>query len=210
MVRAGAIGGGVFARELARLWRRSPDPLARAAGRALVRLCTSLGATFIKIGQIASTRSDLLPGALVEELVALQDRVPPFALRDVRRTIECELARPLEEVFDAFEPEPVAAASVAQVHRARLRATGEVVAVKVRRPDIVDKVALDRSILLFFGRCLERVVPTLRLIALEGALRAFCDAVGEQIHFSNEAHNNARFAAAFADDPDIVFPRLHP
>ena len=203
-----AIAGGIFLRH--RLAMRGDDATARAAGIALVRLCTQLGATFIKVGQIASTRSDLLPAPLVEELSRLQDRVPAFPFDDVRRTIERDLCRPLEEIYASFEPDPVAAASVAQVHRAVLRSTGEVVAVKVRRPDIVEKAALDRSILLFVGRVLERLVPTVRLMALEGALRAFCDAVAEQIHLTNEARNNARFAANFASDPDIGFPRLHP
>ena len=177
-------------------------------GQNVLDLFRRLGATFIKVGQIASTRGDLLPRALVEELATLQDRVPAFDFADVRRTIEAELGRPLEEVYDRFEREPVAAASVAQVHRAVLRSSGATVAVKVRRPDVLEKVRLDRTILMFVGRTLERLVPTVRLMALEGALRAFCDAVAEQIHFENEARNNARFSANFADDPDIDFPRL--
>lgn len=206
---AGVAAGGTFAREW---WggRGSPDALPRAAGRALVRLCTRLGATFIKIGQIASTRSDLLPGPLVAELVALQDRVPPFPFAEVRRTVEADLGRPLEEVYADFGPEPVAAASVAQVHRAVLRSTGDEVAVKVRRPDILEKIRLDRGILIAAGRAIEAVVPTMRLIDLHGALRTFCDAVGEQAHLRNEARFNERFAANFAGDPDIGFPRLFP
>jgi ubiquinone biosynthesis protein len=211
MVRGGMGAGALFLRERWRLRRGGcADAAARALGFALVRLCTELGATFIKIGQIASTRSDLLPAALVDELARLQDRVPAFPFAEVRRAIETDLGRRLEEVFVEFEAEPVAAASVAQVHRAVLRSCGAVVAVKVRRPDIVQKAALDRSILLFVGRTLERLVPTVRLMALEGALRAFCDAVAEQIHLRNEARNNARFSANFADDPDIAFPRLYP
>src|SRR6185369_6062942 len=190
--------------------RGSGDALPRAAGRTLVRLCTRLGATFIKVGQIASTRADLLPRPLVEELAALQDRVPPFPYEIVRRTIEEELGAPLERIYSQFDTEPVAAASVAQVHRAVLRAQGAVVAVKVRRPDIVEKVQLDRSILLVIARALERVVPSLRLVSLELAVRAFCDAVEEQIHFTQEAQNNARFSANFRSDPDIAFPHLYP
>jgi ubiquinone biosynthesis protein len=189
--------------------RRADDAVPRAAGRALVRMCTRLGATFIKVGQIASTRGDLLPGALVGELAALQDRVPPFPFAIVQRIIEAELGAPLEAIYAEFDPAPVAAASVAQVHRAVLRADGSAVAVKVRRPDIVDKVGLDRSILLAVARVLERLVPSLRLVSLESAVRAFCDAVEEQIHFTQEAANNARFAANFATDPDVAFPRLH-
>lgn len=203
MLRAGMLALGLFTRELLR--RR---PAWGALGTALVRLCTTLGATFIKVGQIASTRADLLPQPLVAELSTLRDQVPPFPFASVRSTIERDLGRPLEALFDDFDPAPVAAASVAQVHRAVWRPTGEVVAVKVRRPDILDKVRLDRSILLFVGRVLERLVPSVRLMAFEASLRAFCDAVEEQIHLGNEARNNALFTANFADDPDVAFPRL--
>ena len=208
---AGALAAGTFARAWMELRRRARDEAtARAAGRALVGLSARLGATFIKIGQIASTRADLLPRALVDELSALQDRVPPFAFDVVRRTIESELGVPLASIYARFDPEPVAAASVAQVHRAVLHDGGAVVAVKVRRPDIVDKVRLDRSILLVVARTLERLAPSLRLVSLESAVRMFCEAVEEQIHFTREAANNTRFAANFAADPDIAFPRLHP
>jgi ubiquinone biosynthesis protein len=182
---------------------------ARSAAR-LVQGTTRLGATFIKIGQIASTRADLLPPALVAELSTLRDRVPPFAFTDVQDTIERDLGAPLGALFAAFDREPVAAASVAQVHRAVLRASGETVAVKVRRPDVPEKVRLDRAILLFLGRLAERLVPSLRLVSLAEALATFCDAVEAQIHLTNEAANNARFTAAFADDPDVRFPRLVP
>jgi len=211
MLRAGAAAGIVFLREGVRARRQAPgEALARAVGRALVALCTALGATFIKVGQIASTRADLLPRALVDELALLRDRVPAFPFAAVRATVEAELGRPLEAVYAVFDPEPVAAASVAQVHRAVLRDTGQVVAVKVRRPDILEKVKLDRSILLFVGRTLERCVPSFRLMSLEGALRAFCEAVEEQIHLANEADHNRRFQRNFADDPDVDFPRLVP
>ena len=198
-----------FARERLAL-RGSDAASARALGRVLNRLCSELGATFIKVGQVASTRGDLLPKPLVEELARLQDDVPPFPFTQVRSTIESELGRPLESVFREFEPTPVAAASVAQVHRAILRDGDEPVAVKVRRPDIIQKVALDRSILLFVGRTLERIVPSVRLMALEEALRTFCDAVEAQIHLDNEARNNRRFAANFADDPAVDFPTVYP
>ena len=199
---------GVFLRH--RLTMRGADATPRAVGVALVRLCTRLGATFIKVGQIASTRADLLPRPLVEELAALQDRVPAFPFPTVRSLVECELARPLGDVFASFDEEPVAAASVAQVHRAVLREGGEVVAVKVRRPDIIDKVRLDRAILLAVARAGERLVPSLRLVSLATAMGIFCDAVEEQLHFTNEAANNARFQANFAADPEVAFPCLRP
>jgi ubiquinone biosynthesis protein len=96
------------------------------------------------------------------------------------------------------------------VHRAVWRATGETVAVKVRRPEIHDLVRLDRAILLFVGRLAERLLPSLRLVSLAEALETFCSAVEAQIHLTNEAANNHRFARNFAGDADIHFPRLVP
>ncbi|MBX3027390.1 AarF/ABC1/UbiB kinase family protein [bacterium] len=201
------VGAAVFVRH--RVAMRGDDATPRAAGIALVRLCTRLGATFIKVGQIASTRADLLPRPLVGELAALQDRVPAFPAAVARAAIERELGRPLAALFAAFDDEPLAAASVAQVHRARLP-SGELVAVKVRRPDIIDKVRHDRAILLALARAGERVVPSLRLVSLHTAMGIFCDAVEEQLHFTSEAANNVRFRENFAADPEIDFPRLYP
>ncbi len=210
MLRAGTGAAFVFGREWLRVEERGAAAAQRAAGRALVHLAATLGATFIKVGQIASTRADLLPVPLREELTTLQDRVPPFPFETVRATVERDFGRPLEALFASFDPVPVAAASEAQVHRARLHGTGEDVAVKVRRPDILEKVGLDRSILLFVSRTLERAVPSLRLISLEGAMREFCRAVEEQIHLEREAEHNRRFQANFAADTDVHFPRLVP
>ncbi len=212
LVFAGARGVGIFTREAMARRRAGTarERLAHALGVALVDASTRLGATFIKVGQIASTRADLLPRGLVDELARLRDQVPPFAFDDVRRTIEDDFGRPLDALFSSFEREPVAAASVAQVHRAVWRATGETVAVKVRRPDIRDLVRLDRAILLFIGRLAERLVPSLRLVSLAEALETFCNAVEAQIHLANEAANNHRFARNFAGDADIHFPRLVP
>jgi ubiquinone biosynthesis protein len=209
MIGALFVALAVFAVTLWRSGDLAQPNLLRALGRAIVAACTSLGATFIKVGQIASTRADLLPRPLIEELTRLQDQVPAFEFSAVRKTIESDFDKPLEELFTRFDAHPLAAASVAQVHTAILRATGERVAVKVRRPEILEKVRLDRSILLFMARILERLIPSIRLISFEDAMRNFCAAVEEQIHLSTEADNNRKFAAAFADDPDIHFPRLH-
>jgi ubiquinone biosynthesis protein len=203
-----AIATVVFARAALRRGQPLRARLATACGVAMVGLATRLGATFIKVGQIASTRADLLPPALVRELSRLRDDVPPFPFPVVRATVERALGHALETTFATFETVPVAAASVAQVHRAVLRDTAEVVAVKVRRPDILDKIRLDRAVLLRAGWILERLVPSLRLVSLSEALGAFCDAVEAQIHLGNEARNNARFTRNFAGDGDVYFPRL--
>ncbi|MGH2362926.1 MAG: AarF/UbiB family protein, partial [bacterium] len=182
----------------------------RAAGRVLRRFCTTLGATFIKVGQILSSRADLLPHPLLEELAKLQDQVPAFPFQAVRQTIASELGRPLEEVYDRFDTEPVAAGSVAQVHRAVLRVSGDDVAVKVLRPDIAERIRLDRALLLLVARLLERVIPSLRLVSLEAAVQEFCRAVEGQLDFVREAESAARMRANFADDLDLLIPRTFP
>ena len=191
-----------------RLARREPDALLRALGAALRTTFTRLGATFIKVGQIASTRGDLLPRAITTELAKLQDSVPAEDFDDVRRLLERELGGPIESRFADFDPVPVAAASVAQVHRARLP-DGTVVAVKIRRPGIRRTVRLDRSILFFLTQGLERVVPSLRLVSLPEAVATFCDAVEVQLSLRREAEHNRRFTAMFSDDEEIAFPVLH-
>lgn len=207
MLASALVAGAIFLRDALRA-RGRREGVERAAGHACVVFATRLGATFIKVGQIASTRADLLPDAFRLELAKLQDRVPAFPFAEVRRIVEHDLAAPLESTFSAFDETPIAAASVAQVHRATLRHDGREVAVKVRRPDLLEKVRLDRAILLALGRVLETLVPTLRLVALEGALREFCRAVEAQIHLRNEAANNRRFTRSFETEPDVRFPAL--
>jgi ubiquinone biosynthesis protein len=209
LVAASAVAAGVLLRESWRLRGEGRSGLLRAFARAQVALCHRLGATFIKVGQIASTRGDLLPREWVEELATLRDQVPPFSFESARRVIESSLGRPLESIYARFDPTPVAAASVAQVHRATLAADGATVAVKVRRPDIAEKVALDRSILLAAARVAEKLVPSLRLVSLAEAVETFCDAVEHQIDLRNEADHNRRFRANFANEPDLHFPALH-
>ncbi len=203
------VGAAVFGAGLLRGPERGRARVARAAGAALRGLCQHLGATFIKVGQIASTRGDLLPPGVVGELAKLRDQVPAFDFASVRETVEADFGRPLGEMFSSFEATPIAAASVAQVHRATLPGDGTPVAVKVRRPDIAGRVALDRAILSFVARAGERLVPSLRIVALEGAVASFCDAVEEQLDLAREADNNRRFQHAFRDDPDVCFPELH-
>jgi ubiquinone biosynthesis protein len=206
---ASAIALGVFLREAWRLRGDGRRGLVRAFGRAHVALCHRLGATFIKVGQIASTRGDLLPPELVEELSTLRDRVPPFPFAAARRVIEQSLGRPLEAIFARFDPVPVAAASVAQVHRATLVQGGAPVAVKVRRPDIAEKVALDRVVLLGVARLAERLLPSLRLVSLAEAVETFCAAVAQQIDLRNEADHSRRFRRNFREEAGLHFPALY-
>ena len=124
-------------------------------GRRLVRVCEDLGPTFVKLGQILSTRPDLIPGDIIVELARLQDRVPPFPTEHARRIIEADLGSSIEESFATFGESPFASGSIAQVYRATTIATGkrpsDRVVVKVKRPDIEDTIRLDMNILRWIG-----------------------------------------------------------
>lgn len=189
------------------------DPAARRAlvarlrGRILREAMSDLGATFIKLGQVLSTRPDLLPPEIVDELKRLQDRLPPFQLAEARAIVEADLGGKLEEHFPEFDAAPVAAASVAQVHRARL-ADGTEVAVKVLRPDVREKVARDAVILRFWARVIA-LHPRWRLSDPVGHLDEFCRGIHEQTDLRNEVEHYARFRQNFAGVPGVRFPRVH-
>ena len=188
--------------------------LRGALGASAALLLRRLGATFIKVGQIVSTRPDIFSPEFLAPLVELQDRVPPFSAGEARAAIEEEFGKRLEELFSEFSTVPVASASVAQVHRAVLRQAqgssmpaGTVVAVKVRRPGIVRRAVLDEAILRAGAR-LVALVPTAALISPVESVQQFCRAVNLQLDFRIEAANSRRFRENFAGDAHVVFPAL--
>ncbi|HTM19456.1 MAG TPA: AarF/UbiB family protein [Kofleriaceae bacterium] len=168
----------------------------------------SLGATFVKVGQIMSTRPDLLPPHIIAALSHLQDNVGAFAYRHVERTFREELGRPPAELFTTFDPVPIASASVAQVHRAELP-DGRAVAVKVRRPGLEHIVAFDLRVMRLVAWFVS-LVPSLRLLAPVESVDEFGRAIRAQIDLQDEARNNQRFRANFAGNRDVDFPELVP
>ncbi len=177
-------------------------------GARMAAFMIALGATFVKVGQIMSTRPDLLPPHVIKALSRLQDNVGAFAWRHVERTFVDELGKTPADLFASFDRTPVASASVAQVHRATLR-SGEEVAVKVRRPGLDDLVRFDLSVMRSFARVIA-LWPTARLFAPVESVDEFGRAIRAQIDLRVEAANNRRFAGNFASDPDVGFPVLHP
>jgi ubiquinone biosynthesis protein len=186
---------------------------ARAVGKLrgwiLRQGMTSLGATFIKMGQVMSTRPDLFSPEVIAQLRRLQDRLPPFRFATVKRVLEADLGKPIGELFKEFDEAPVAAASVAQVHRARLL-DGREVAVKVLRPDVRRQVERDAGILLFGARVLA-LHPRARLSDPVGHLKHFVAAIHDQTDLRIEAENYRRFHENFKDwkiarvrFPDVV------
>ncbi len=171
-------------------------------------LFCDLGATFIKVGQIMSTRPDLLPPHLIRALVKLQDDVGAVSYRRIRKTFAEDFQALPSEIFQSFSKIPIASASVAQVHRATL-ADGRDVAVKVRRPRIEQIVSFDLAAMRLAAKLLA-LSSTIRLFAPVESVDEFARAIRMQIDLSIEADNNRRFQRHFADDPDVEFPELVP
>ncbi|MEU9835701.1 AarF/UbiB family protein [Streptosporangium sp. NPDC048047] len=191
---------------------RDPDlgaPSSRAGlARSLREALDDAGVTFVKLGQILSTRADLLPEEFVEELRLLQDRAARAPWAEIEPVLTAELGGPVEETFARFDREPLAAASIAQVYRARLR-TGEEVVVKVRRPGITAVVEQDLDIVDRLARTLERRTRWGRAFGVGDLARGFAVALREELDFRIETANMAAVAAASAGEP-VRVPTPYP
>jgi predicted unusual protein kinase regulating ubiquinone biosynthesis (AarF/ABC1/UbiB family) len=187
--------------------QRTPDH-HRARAERLTAAIAALGPTFIKLAQVLSARADILPEPYLGSISRLQDQVPPDDFEDIRRVIESELGQPLAGVFDEFEPEPVAAASLGQVHRAKLG--GDVVAVKVLRPDVEAVVALDLDISFRILLLLNVLFPNHHVRALTNVVREFSVRVREEMDFREEARHVELFHKHFATDRRVRAPHVYP
>ncbi|HYO91354.1 MAG TPA: AarF/ABC1/UbiB kinase family protein, partial [Pyrinomonadaceae bacterium] len=168
-----------------------------------------LGPTFIKIGQALGTRGDLLPLAYIKQLVLLQDQVPPFPTAEAYARIEAELGRSVQEAYAEIDAEPIAAASLGQVYRARLH-TGEEVAVKVQRPHLAEIISFDISVLHKLVRLVNRYFPQANENAdWEGMLHEFSETVLEEMDYVQEGRNADRFRENFKDWRAIHVPRIY-
>ncbi len=174
----------------------------------LRELITALGPTYIKVGQALSTRPDLIRQDFLDELIKLQDQLPPFSTDVAFQIIESQLRKPIEDLYREISPEPVAAASLGQVYKARLY-SGEEVAVKVQRPNLLPMITLDLFLMRWAATWITPFLPlnlghNLMIVVDEFGVKLF-----EEIDYINEGRNAEKFAANFQDDPDIKVPAIY-
>lgn len=187
----------------------APKEIERLGQPQRMRLALEeLGPTFIKLGQLLSTRPDLIPRNYIDELKKLQDKVPSVPTEQIRIEIERELGYPIAEVFDHFNDEAMAAASIAQVHRGRL-SSGEEVVFKIRRPGIVQVIETDLDILMGLAYLIEHHFPDGDLYDPIGLVKEFRRTIHRELDFTREARTIDRFATNFAEDDSVHIPKVY-
>jgi ubiquinone biosynthesis protein len=190
--------------------RKPREQIARLSSPERLRLVfEELGPTFIKLGQLLSTRPDLIPSDFLDELAKLQDDIPPFAIEEVQAIFQEELGRSPEELFHYFDSEPLAAASIGQVHRARMDNGTEVV-IKVQRPGIENVIAVDLEILAHIAELMEQYLEEVQGHQPMAIVHEFARSLSREIDFSIELANVQRFARQFEGNPAIHVPDVYP
>ncbi len=184
---------------------------AASLGQRLRFVLQDLGPSFVKLGQIASTRADLIPADVIAELKVLQDDVKPVAWADIKAEIEDDLGGSLSDIFEHVDPEALASASIAQVHKGRLREGDTVVdvAIKVQRPRIRDTVERDIDLLYWFARAMERAIPESRRYSPVDLVAEFDRSIVAELDFMQEAEHAERFAKNFEGDTRVRFPKVY-
>ncbi len=188
--------------------RRADDLPVRERARNLRLALEELGPTFSKLGQILSTRPDLLPPEVIDELSTLQDHVPPMTEAEVVSVMEEELRVPWEDVFESIEPEPLAAGTIGQVHKATLE-TGEQVVVKVQRPGAKDEIMRDLGLLELFAARAERRPGLSRLVDMGAVLEHLSVSLRRELDFRQEAANIARLRGVLAPFSRLDVPSVY-
>jgi ubiquinone biosynthesis protein len=167
-----------------------------------------LGTTFIKLGQVLSTRPDLVGKDVADELAKLQDDVPPVPYDSIKRVIETEFNSSLDDLFEDFDDEPLASASIAQVHRARLK-DGTEVAVKVQKENITDLIIKDISIMRYLAEQADNRIENLKYYNLPSIVDEFERTINKELDFAQEARNIERFRTVFEGDKQVCAPEVY-
>ncbi|MDU0200878.1 ABC1 kinase family protein [Paenibacillus sp. MAH-36] len=191
-----------------RRFRVDDDADRKSLGLRIRDVVEELGPTFIKLGQIASTRSDLLPEDIVKELEKLQDDVKPIPYKQVQDIIEAELGQSIETVYERFEEQSLAAASIGQVHHGVLH-TGERVAIKIQRPQAAESIRIDLEILADLAAIAERRFAWARRIQMEVLIEEFGRSLLNELDYTKEARNAEKIAEQFKHVAHIYVPPIY-
>lgn len=167
-----------------------------------------LGPTFIKLGQLLSTRPDIVPADIIAELQQLQDHLPPVESELVMARIHSELGYPVEDLFESFDNTPLATASISQVHRATLK-SGEQIVCKVRKPEIEGVIETDIDIMMGLAYLVEKHLPGGDMYDPIGVVKEFRRTIQRELDFSREARTVERFASNFSTDPQVRIPKVY-
>jgi ubiquinone biosynthesis protein len=190
------------------LRRKAECPAELSTPQRLASALEELGPTFIKVGQLLSTRPDLVPPKYIAELRRLRTSAHFVSADIIRGTVEAELGRPINELFESFDDTPVGAASLAQVHRATLR--GKQVALKVQRPNIAEVIEVDMDILRSLAHLAERYSHSVYLFNVLGLVDEFAQQIRKELDFRMEVNNMRRFSQNFAGDATVHIPEVYP
>jgi len=202
-------GAATLYYRIRRLFLRKEPEITRLNYAHRIRLALEeLGPTFIKLGQVLSTRPFLIPPDLVFELSKLQDQVAPFPFQEAQQILERELGQPISELFSEFSQKAIASASLAQVHKARLK-DGSEVAVKVQRPGIKRIIDADMQILRVLADLAVRHIPESRQYDPQGLVDELAKTTRQELDFVNEGQNIEIFRSNFADCPEVVIPKVY-
>src|SRR5947208_7900953 len=196
--RTGRIMGWKYADEMAHLERP----------QRVRRVLEIPGPTFVKLGQILATRPDLFGHEWITEFEQLQSQAPPLDFKELRPQIEEDLGAPLEEIFEEVDTAPLAAASVAQVHRATLK-DGTKVVLKIQRPGIRPKIESDMRLLAYLASLAEKSVPQLAAYHPQKVVQQFVKSLQNELNFTTEGHNAEQVAANFEGNDQILIPRIY-
>lgn len=198
------------ARPLKLLFKLIPAPTIKLEKHLRLRLAIeALGPVFIKFGQLLSTRRDVLEDELADDLCKLQDRVSPFPGEIAIKIVEAELKQSIGQLFAEFDPQPLASASIAQVHTAKLH-SGEEVVVKIVRPDIEKQVARDMALLKWLAAWMERIVPATRSFYPSEIVKDYEATINGELDLGREASNMQQFSRNFKYSPLLYVPKVYP
>lgn len=207
----GEVVQGVGLGSLAKGASASADAQRTSRATRIRLVATDLGPSFVKLGQILSTRPDLIPPDIIDELKKLQDQVPPVPVGQIKQQILTELGAPVDQVYATFDPEPLASASIGQVHRATLETPEGVreVVVKVQRPNIKQTIERDIELLYWLAKAVERAMPESRTYQPVKLVAEFDRAISAELDFTLEADNATKFSKNFELEREIRFPFVY-